>query len=212
MTTDTSARTAPSARGTVRRGDAPPVTGRRLLDGLLHVHPAVAAAVYGPLAAGAAVASAGRAEPWALAGWAGAGYVAWTLTEYWGHRLILHFEPERGLGARLHYVVHGVHHDYPQDVRRSVLSPLLSVPMTAAAFAAGRALDLPPIFAAGFVTGCLLYDMCHLYLHHGRPRNRLLRGLRSRHMRHHHRDDSRGFGISAPYWDALFGTSVRRGR
>jgi sterol desaturase/sphingolipid hydroxylase (fatty acid hydroxylase superfamily) len=33
--------------------------------------------------------------------------------------------------------------------------------------------------------------------------------LRERHMRHHFQDDTRGFGISAPYWDEVFGTSPR---
>jgi sterol desaturase/sphingolipid hydroxylase (fatty acid hydroxylase superfamily) len=28
-------------------------------------------------------------------------------------------------------------------------------------------------------------------------------------MRHHFQDDTRGFGISAPYWDEIFGTSPR---
>jgi dihydroceramide fatty acyl 2-hydroxylase len=31
--------------------------------------------------------------------------------------------------------------------------------------------------------------------------------LRERHMRHHFQDETRGFGISAPYWDEVFGTS-----
>ena len=36
--------------------------------------------------------------------------------------------------------------------------------------------------------------------------------LRELHMRHHFQDDERGFGISAPYWDRVFGTvaDVRR--
>ena len=29
-------------------------------------------------------------------------------------------------------------------------------------------------------------------------------------MRHHFQDDERGFGISAPYWDRVFGTIARR--
>jgi dihydroceramide fatty acyl 2-hydroxylase len=29
-------------------------------------------------------------------------------------------------------------------------------------------------------------------------------------MRHHFQDDTKGFGISAPYWDEVFGTSPRR--
>jgi sterol desaturase/sphingolipid hydroxylase (fatty acid hydroxylase superfamily) len=36
--------------------------------------------------------------------------------------------------------------------------------------------------------------------------------LRERHMRHHFQDDTRGFGISAPYWDEVFGTSTRSTR
>jgi sterol desaturase/sphingolipid hydroxylase (fatty acid hydroxylase superfamily) len=31
--------------------------------------------------------------------------------------------------------------------------------------------------------------------------------LRELHMRHHFQDDERGFGISAPYWDRVFGTA-----
>ena len=29
-------------------------------------------------------------------------------------------------------------------------------------------------------------------------------------MRHHFQDDERGFGVSAPYWDRVFGTAARR--
>jgi sterol desaturase/sphingolipid hydroxylase (fatty acid hydroxylase superfamily) len=29
-------------------------------------------------------------------------------------------------------------------------------------------------------------------------------------MRHHFQDDETGFGISAPYWDRVFGTYSRR--
>ena len=51
--------------------------------------------------------------------------------------------------------------------------------------------------------------MMHYYLHHFRPRGRLGRMLRERHMRHHFQDDTKGFGISAPYWDEVFRTSPR---
>jgi sterol desaturase/sphingolipid hydroxylase (fatty acid hydroxylase superfamily) len=29
-------------------------------------------------------------------------------------------------------------------------------------------------------------------------------------MRHHFQDDTRGFGISAPFWDYVFGTPLKR--
>ena len=63
-----------------------------------------------------------------------------------------------------------------------------------------------------FFTGYLIYDMMHYYLHHFRPHGRLGRMLRERHMRHHFQDDTRGFGISAPYWDEVFRTSSRAKR
>ena len=53
--------------------------------------------------------------------------------------------------------------------------------------------------------------MTHYYLHHFTPRGPLGRALRELHMRHHFQDDTRGFGISAPYWDVIFRTLPRRG-
>ncbi|CAM5299889.1 Putative membrane protein OS=Streptomyces glaucescens OX=1907 GN=SGLAU_31450 PE=4 SV=1 [Streptomyces glaucescens] len=41
---------------------------------------------------------------------------------------MLHYEPEKGFGS-LHDILHGIHHDYPTDPRRSILSPALSIPM-----------------------------------------------------------------------------------
>ena len=31
--------------------------------------------------------------------WLLCGYVFWTLTEYWLHRIVFHFEPDSGIGA-----------------------------------------------------------------------------------------------------------------
>ncbi|MGW3107586.1 sterol desaturase family protein [Streptomyces sp. NPDC001100] len=199
------------SKGAVRRGNAPSVTGIRLLDKLIHVSPATTVIMFAPVAVGATVVSVGRGGGWSLLGWGLAGYVYWTLSEYWGHRIVLHYEPERGFGAKLHYLLHGVHHEYPQDARRSILSPLLSIPMVGSAFYfSSGLLGVPLVFGAGYIVGYLAYDLFHLYLHHGKPKNRLLRTLREYHMRHHFRDDTRGFGISAPYWDELFGTSIAR--
>ena len=42
------------------------------------------------------------------------------------------------------------------------------------------------------------------------PRLPFERRLRELHMRHHFADHSRGYGISAPWWDVVFGTRPRR--
>jgi dihydroceramide fatty acyl 2-hydroxylase len=68
------------------------------------------------------------------------------------------------------------------------------------------------VFASGFFVGYLVYDMTHYYLHHFTPKTRFGKLMRELHMRHHFQDDTRGFGISAPFWDYVFGTPLRRGR
>lgn len=205
--------------GTVRRTDvlraSPPMFESRLLDALSRVHPAVPILIFLPAIAlffawGLSLTSV----PVAI-GLFAVGYALWTLFEYWLHRIVFHFEPEEGVGARFHWIIHGVHHDHPNDPMRLVMPPAVSIPLAAAVFGliwliAGH--DWAPGIAAGFFAGYLVYDMMHYYLHHFRPRGRLGRILRERHMRHHFQDDTKGFGISAPYWDEIFRTSPRSRR
>jgi sterol desaturase/sphingolipid hydroxylase (fatty acid hydroxylase superfamily) len=144
--------------------------------------------------------------------WIGGGYVFWTFTEYWLHRAVFHFEPEDGIGARLHWIMHGVHHDHPNDPMRLVMPPSVSIPLASLFYVAfyfvlGSTYALG--FGAGFLGGYLLYDMAHYHMHHHKPRTRLGKRLRELHMRHHFQDDTRGFGVSAPWWDYAFGTAPR---
>ena len=154
----------------------------------------------------------GRVGALTALGLAFGGYAVWTLTEYWLHRVVFHFEPERGIGARLHWMIHGVHHDHPNDPMRLVMPPSASVPL-ALAFAGLFWLvlgsDHSLAFTAGFLAGYLVYDMVHYAVHHHTPRTGLGKRLREAHMRHHFQDDERGFGVSAPYWDRVFGTAPR---
>jgi dihydroceramide fatty acyl 2-hydroxylase len=185
------------------------------LDRLTRAHPALPAAVFTPPIAVLAVLGARELAPLVALGLGAAGYALWTLTEYWMHRVVFHFEPDAGLGARLHWMIHGVHHEHPGDPRRLVMPPAVSVPLALGFFGLFvLALGTPGAYpwTAGFLSGYVVYDVTHYRLHHGRPRTRLGRRLRELHMRHHFEDDTRGFGISAPYWDSAFGTSLRRGR
>jgi dihydroceramide fatty acyl 2-hydroxylase len=146
---------------------------------------------------------------WAIA-WVAAGYLIWTLTEYWLHRIVFHFEPDHGIGARLHWIIHGVHHDHPNDPMRLVMPPSVSVPL-AAIFVFGFYLIFgSPGFlplSAGFLAGYLAYDMLHYHVHHHTASTRLGKWLRELHMRHHFQDHDTGYGVSAPFWDHVFGTA-----
>jgi dihydroceramide fatty acyl 2-hydroxylase len=191
---------------------SPPMFQSRVLDFFTRVHPVVPVLIFVPAIAATLAWSLRETTVLATAALTVGGYLIWTLFEYWLHRIVFHFEPDDGLGARMHWIIHGVHHDHPNDPLRLVMPPAVSVPVAAAilallylAFGSGAA----PGLGAGFLAGYLLYDLMHYYLHHFTPRGRLGRVLRERHMRHHFQDDKRGFGISAPYWDEVFGTSSR---
>src|SRR3954466_14010771 len=180
-----------------------------LLDKLSRVHPAVPVVIFLPeiVVLLALAIAAGGASALGLVGLFVAGYFFWTLMEYWIHRVIFHFEPEGGIGARLHWIIHGVHHDHPTDPLRLVMPPSVSVPLSSLFCLGFWALLGTPhwyAFGAGFLAGYLIYDMTHYFLHHHKPRTRLGHWLRELHMRHHFQDDTRGFGISAPYWDKAF--------
>jgi dihydroceramide fatty acyl 2-hydroxylase len=194
---------------------SPPMFETAWLDKLSRVHPAIPVVIFVPaigILAGVALASMPVLTAVAL--FVG-GYFFWSLTEYWIHRAIFHFEPEDGWGARFHWIIHGVHHDHPNDPLRLVMPPSVSVPLSALFCLGFWALLGTPhwySFGAGFLAGYLLYDMTHYYLHHHKPRTQFGRWLRELHMRHHFQDDTRGFGISAPYWDKAFGTYSSRRR
>src|ERR1700687_368608 len=203
--------------GSMNRTDvlraSPPMFESRLLDALSRVHPAVPGLIFAPAIGVLTVWGLTSVSVPAMVGLGVGGYALWTLFEYWLHRIVFHFEPQEGLGARLHWIIHGVHHDHPNDPLRLVMPPAVSVPLGAVVFGVIYLIfgaHYAPGLGAGFFVGYLVYDMMHYYLHHFRPQGRLGRMLRERHMRHHFQDETRGFGISAPYWDEVFGTSSRR--
>jgi sterol desaturase/sphingolipid hydroxylase (fatty acid hydroxylase superfamily) len=187
-----------------------------LLDRFTRVHHLVPVVIFLPAIVLLLATGVGRVGLLESLAYAAGGYALWTLAEYWIHRMIFHFEPDEGFGARLHWMVHGVHHDHPNDPLRLVMPPAASMPLALVfyvLFWLVLGTDRAFAFGAGFLAGYLAYDMVHFHLHHHTPRTRMGRWLRELHMRHHFQDDERGFGISAPYWDRVFGTMhVRRGR
>jgi dihydroceramide fatty acyl 2-hydroxylase len=186
-----------------------------LLDRLSRVHPSVPVLIFAPLIVALTGWGLSNVRPLAVVGLAVLGYGLWTLLEYWLHRIVFHFEPDHGIGARVHWIIHGVHHEHPNDPLRLVMPPSVSIPLAAIFFGLFYLVfgaRLVGGVTAGFFAGYLAYDMIHFYVHHGHPSSRVARLLRERHMRHHFQDDTRGFGVSAPYWDNVFGTSPRSRR
>ena len=138
------------------------------------------------------------------------GIAVWSLTEYTLHRFIFHFEFKSELGAKIHFIFHGVHHDYPNDSKRLVMPPSVSVPL-AILFYYVFALILGSInvaaFFVGFILGYLAYDMTHYAVHHFNMHNKFWLAIKNHHMKHHYMDSTKGFGVSSPVWDEVMGTN-----
>src|ERR1700685_4095137 len=189
---------------------SPPMFDSRLLDALSRVHPLVPVVIFAPAIVLLTAWGLESVSVPAAVGLVAAGYALWTLFEYWLHRVLFPFEPQEGFGARLHWIIHGIHHDHPNDPMRLVMPPAVSLPLAALfiwvfSLVLGTPAFLP--FGAGFLAGYLFYDMLHYHVHHHRPTTALGKRLRELHMRHHFQDHERGYGVSAPFWDHVFGTA-----
>jgi sterol desaturase/sphingolipid hydroxylase (fatty acid hydroxylase superfamily) len=142
-------------------------------------------------------------------GWLVAGLFIWTITEYIMHRYIFHFYPSSKIGKRIHFIFHGVHHDYPNDAKRLVMPPSASIPMALVLyFLFLYILPAGTIFAffAGFLIGYLIYDMVHYALHHANFKSPFWKSLKQHHMLHHYSDSTKGYGVSSAIWDKVLGS------
>jgi sterol desaturase/sphingolipid hydroxylase (fatty acid hydroxylase superfamily) len=182
-----------------------------LLERFSRIHPAMPFVAWLPVVAWMFYRSFSRHELGVLAilGVFLAGLLVWSLTEYVLHRWVFHrFEndPKR---KRIHFLLHGVHHDYPTDGDRLVMPLLMSQPVgwgvcfLLHALVGGTIAE--PAFA-GFAIGYLTYDGTHYALHKFKQTSRIGKWMKRHHMRHHHMDHEGGFGVSSPLWDFVFRT------
>jgi len=138
------------------------------------------------------------------------GLFIWTITEYLLHRFVFHMELKSKLGAKIHFIFHGVHHDYPSDSKRLVMPPSVSIPLAAFFYFLFRFLigsvSINPFFA-GFLIGYLFYDMTHYAVHHFNMRSKFWLAIKNHHIKHHYQNPDKGYGVSSPLWDFVFRTN-----
>lgn len=136
-----------------------------------------------------------------------AGMVIWSLVEYFMHRFVFHTVLPGKLGNRIHFIFHGVHHDYPSDRMRLVMPPSVSIPLALLFFYLFKVL-IPDtyfwIFFATFLVGYLIYDIGHYAMHHFNFKSGLFKRIKQYHMLHHYQEPERGYGVSSPLWDRIF--------
>ena len=181
-----------------------------LIERFSRIHPATPFVFWLPVIAFCLVRTYQRSVPLALTlELFVAGVLLWTLTEYVLHRYVFHWVNDTSWGKRIHLVLHGVHHDFPNDKDRLVMPLGASIPLGIVIyamfyFALGQ-VHAEPMYA-GMALGYLGYDGTHYAVHHFKQTTRVGKFLRRHHMTHHHADHDGGFGVSSPLWDLVFRT------
>lgn len=156
---------------------------------------------------------------WLSVGWFGVlptlgitagGMLAWTLLEYILHRWLFHRVPTASKFDRTQmFMMHGYHHEFPNDPWRLVAPPIMAWPVTAIVgtllvLVLGKELGLALL--GGMALGYLSYDWIHYWEHHGKPTTRLGKLIRRLHSIHHFQDPEVNHGISSPLWDVVLRT------
>lgn len=137
-----------------------------------------------------------------------AGFLITTLIEYCLHRWLFHFVPKNQKERLRLFLLHGYHHEFPNDPMRLVLPPIGIWPVAAIVgviwyFVFGA--YWLPIYA-GTAAGYIAYDWTHYYTHYFNPKRGPGRWLKRYHMLHHHDSPNHRYGITSPLWDFVFGT------
>lgn len=150
-------------------------------------------------------------------GWAIGITSAWTFTEYFFHRFMLHRElnldPDAEADGKHNagiFSSHVHHHVFPNQKHRIVLNRptyKLYVPIgwVVLQLTLPSAVGYPLL--AGWLGGSVIYDWMHLAFHFGPDLPfSWFHKMKNAHMRHHYRDNSKEFGVTVPAWDHVFGT------
>lgn len=179
-----------------------------ILEYFSHIHPITPVVVYLPVAAICVYLSLGQISVLNTVLYFILGVLIWTIFEYSFHRWAFHYHPKSDTGKRIHFLVHGIHHDYPRDRTRLVMPLLVSAPLALLfyfiyqwAFGAYGY----TVFA-GFIIGYIAYDSIHFATHHMPMKGKIGKYLKEYHLRHHYNDEHTAYGVSNPLWDYVFST------
>jgi dihydroceramide fatty acyl 2-hydroxylase len=138
-----------------------------------------------------------------------AGGLFWLLFEYSLHRWVFHYATSGYWSNIGHFLIHGHHHITPMDFDRLVFPPVPAMIVGGpfwilAPRVLGAKIGYP--WLIGFLTGYLVYDMTHFWIHHGVPSGAFLKMQKRRHVHHHYFKPNVNYGISNPLFDVVFGT------
>ncbi|MGQ0508444.1 MAG: sterol desaturase family protein [Myxococcaceae bacterium] len=185
------------------------------LETFSRVHPATPFVFYVPIISALMVwALSSGATSWTLtAAFLPLGWLTWDLLEYGIHRQFFHYEGSGPFTRKLHDIVHGYHHRYPDDTARLVMPLGASIPLAVliagGLYLVGKPAVTIPYFV-GVVGGYLFYDFIHWSTHARAPRTSWGKAIRAHHMAHHFACPDKNFGISHRWIDVVLSSMRTR--
>lgn len=179
-----------------------------VLEYFSHIHPATPLVCYIPIVVYFFYQSLRATSLFTTLSFFVVGLLIWTFVEYTLHRFLFHFEFKGKIGSRIHFLIHGVHHDYPQDGTRLVMPLLVSIPLAFLFYFLFKFVFSPYHYASfsGIVLGYVCYDSLHYAFHHFPMKGKISSFLKKYHLVHHYLNPDSGFGVSTPLWDFVFRT------
>lgn len=138
------------------------------------------------------------------------GVFFWTFCEYLLHRGLFHYEATSEFGKKQMKLIHGIHHQFPNDTDRLVIPPAVGVLVGLGfwlLFWALMGFWAAQPCAAGFMFGYMAYDFTHYSTHHRKPLTAWGRAARRRHLIHHYKLPDACYGVSTGLWDVVFRTT-----
>src|SRR5512143_2254604 len=111
-------------------------------------HPILPIVWFGPFIAYGLIEGALRAGVARAAGLFLVGWLIWTFIEYLLHRFVFHMEARTPEERFRSFMVHGYHHEFPNDKLRLVAPPLMSWPIAAVTLLLYRAALGPDMWMA----------------------------------------------------------------
>jgi sterol desaturase/sphingolipid hydroxylase (fatty acid hydroxylase superfamily) len=131
------------------------------------------------------------------------GGLAWTGTEYYFHRFIMHNNDHLIGTAKVFNHTH--HHTDPADIR--VTTPHRIVMITGSIVFIALSVRLNNYFTlfCGYFVGFTVFCLMHVVLHHSWSK-RLFPQLHRFHIHHHCKHPDKCFGVTLTWWDHLFDT------
>lgn len=139
-----------------------------------------------------------------VAGFAAAGFVIWTMLEYFVHRVLYHHVP-------FFKELHDAHHQEPDGfigappvIGIALIFVITYLPLASISALAAHGMTI------GMLIGYMGYMVLHHSAHHWKPRKgSWLWRARRHHALHHHLGVEGNYGIVTSFWDHMFGTSLQ---